>query len=935
MNIKHTILLLSIAVFTACSEYDGMENKQPVPSDTDGTEDLVPVEFSMSDQRTIDFTRATTSIVTFDVDERVKVYVKPNGSASYTGYEYTAATYGQNVDLNAPATPPYYPAGTGTKVEAYAYYPSTADPSTAGSTFTVQSDQTSDTNYKASDLMYAENRTVTKGGTDGNDHLLMKHQMAQLAITAQAQAGSGITITGVEVIAKTDVTFDPDPDAANRVTTTGSSGTITALNGAGTGYVVIPPQIINGVTIRIITGAGTDDEIATYRFTGTGTFNSGDSYAIDLTVSPDQLGLSTSINNWNGVGSVNVTPSGNLALSAISAQEYTGSAIEPSFTVKKDGVDFSSDNYTTNYVNNVNAGTAYVIVTGTGTYSNCIGMTSFVITNPNGKLTYSETAVTKTYSTTTFTNLLSNLDIRAGHEGELADGPVTYTSSDPTVAIVNAATGEVTMLKAGNTTITATATNGANYVYNTSVGDNTASYDLTVNEAAGSISFGYSTPSQTWSPTADNNTYTQNVTHTGDGQVTYSIGSTNTCGATIDNSTGEVTFTKSGSVEVIATVKDDTERYSYASKNATYTLTVNKATGYVTLSESSGSVDAGNTVSFRIQTNHGGTLSVADISGNNRSTPTISGETVNITTTTGIASSANIRVTCSATECYNEATTDYALTINRGIDVKMNPLWYVAQYNMTEGGARTFANTDNAGYYYTWSQAMSYFAAQTTSYSTYKKGEKEFGGVKYHLPIQAEWWSIAPGAEANVFTIDSDGSGTYRSAYILPIWGYNDETKGGILESSYWKQINSREIRAIRFLGTDYCSAWKYLFYGEGTTSSPYYVTIYSTLIEKVGNSSAAAASWYTSNMGNVIWGNDEAVGAVQRTFYARGLNTKGSSTEADSQFGVAVDYFGATEAASTTHAWSLCVRKEGLYTSYGTSFLKTTGGPVRLFRDN
>ena len=941
MNIKHIILLLLIVVLTACSENDGIESRQTMPSDTNTIEDLVPVEFSVSDQRTIDFTRAATSIITFTAGEAVKVFVKPDGAASYTGYDYTTVSGLQSTSLTPPATPPYYPAGTGTTVEAYAYYPSTAS-----SSFSVQSDQTSDADYKASDLMYAENRTVTKGSSNGNYHLLMQHQMAQLAITAQPQTASGLTITRVEVSAQMTVTFAPN--TANIVTTTGGAGTITALNAAGTGYIVIPPQAINGVTIKVITGSGTDDEIATYTFTGAGNFESGNSYGIDLTISPDQLGLTTSINNWNGVGSVNVTPSGNLTISAISAQKYTGSAIEPSFSVYRDGALFDPANYDTRWVNNIESGTAYVIVTGknlgTGAdYSTCIGMASFVITPAYGKLKYDVTSKTETYGATPFTNPLTNYDKRSdsGHAeynpiyvGRVADGLVTYSSSDPTVATVDAATGEVTMLKAGTTTITATATNGANYVYDP--GDNTASYVLTVNKAAGSISFGYSTPSQTWSATTANNTYTQTVTHTGDATITYSIGGTNTCEATINPSTGEVAFTKSGSVQVIATVSGDTERYTYASKTATYTLTVNKATGFVTISPTSGNILASNSISFNVLTNHGGTLSVADISGNNRSTPTISGTTVNVSTTSGATSSAIIRVTCAATDYYNEAYVDYALTINASFEIKKNPLWYVAQYNINNSAGTSFATSHDAGYFFSYEDAMEKFAGNQDSYFVYKKGNHDIGGIKYHLPVEAEWWSIAPAINnANIWNYDEsiDGTGTYKINFSSPIWGYNAETKTGFVESSYWKKISDTEIHAIRFLGSEFCSAWKYQYTGGFTADNKGVLTVSATLIETVDNSEEAAKSWYNSNFNSVSFTNNDSEGAVQRVFYGRGYRKRdeGSGSEATTMIGSGY-YTSASRSTNTTHPWRLRFVFNSMQIGDGSSAYCLS---VRLFRDN
>lgn len=681
MNIKHILLLLSIVALTACSENDDTESRlQTVPSDNYGTEELIPVQFSVSSLRNIDFTRASTSIVTFDSNEAIKVFVKPNGSASYTGYDYITASTGQNnVTLTAPATPPYYPVGPGTWVEAYAYYPSTA-----GATFTVQDDQTSDANYKNSDLMYAVNRKVTKGSGDGNNNLTMEHQMAQLAITAQAQSGSGLTICGVEVEALKSVTFNHTPSAPSRVTATGSTGTITALNAAGTGFVLIPPQVINGVIIKVKTGSGTNNETATYAFTGTsGTFQSGASYGINLTVSPDQLGLTSSINDWNGLGSVNVTPSGNLTISSISAQEYTGSEIRPGFTVYRNGALFDSENYNVQWVNNIKSGTAYVIVTGknmgTGAdYSTCIGLASFTITPANGKIEYGVTALTKTYGNEPFTNPLSNFDTRPEHAGQAADGEVTYVSSNPTVASVNEITGEVTILKAGSTTITATASNGANYVYSTADGDNTSSYVLTVNKAVGSISFADDSPRQTWSPTTANVYTGQTLTNNGDPEatITYSVpainDANNTCGATIDSNTGAVSFSKSGAVRVTATVTD-TERYIYAPNNSIeYTLYIDKATGSISFADLSPStylsITAANNIYTQTVTKTGDGSVTYGISGTNTC-----GASVN--SSTGAASytmsgMVQITATISDTEYYTypTSTVSYTLTVNSSME---------------------------------------------------------------------------------------------------------------------------------------------------------------------------------------------------------------------------------------------------------------------------
>ena len=139
----------------------------------------------------------------------------------------------------------------------------------------------------------------------------------------------------------------------------------------------------------------------------------------------------------------------------------------------------------------------------------------------------------------------------------------------------------------------APAINAAAFKFEATVGDFTYTYEksgvileastyyqspikMTISKKAGEISFATATPKEALHANAADNTYTQEVTKTGDGTVTYTI-SDNTCGATIDASTGKVTFTQAGSVTITATVADGTN-YSYATKTATYTLSVSDTT---------------------------------------------------------------------------------------------------------------------------------------------------------------------------------------------------------------------------------------------------------------------------------------------------------------------------------------------------------------------
>jgi uncharacterized protein YjdB len=130
----------------------------------------------------------------------------------------------------------------------------------------------------------------------------------------------------------------------------------------------------------------------------------------------------------------------------------------------------------------------------------------------------------------------------------------------------------VTFTKAGTVTVTATVADTEHYTY----AIKSVCYTLIVNKLAGTISFATATPKEALHTDAADNTYTQEVTNTGHGTVTYTI-SDNTCGASIDASTGKVTFTQAGSVTITATVADG-KNYTYPTKTATYTLSVSDTT---------------------------------------------------------------------------------------------------------------------------------------------------------------------------------------------------------------------------------------------------------------------------------------------------------------------------------------------------------------------
>ena len=147
---------------------------------------------------------------------------------------------------------------------------------------------------------------------------------------------------------------------------------------------------------------------------------------------------------------------------------YTGVAVTPDVTVVKDGVAYTKDtDYTVSYSDNTNAGMATVTVTPKEG--------SLLL----GSAVTKEFTIEQALATLSFTKETISATIGETVENTLTVTPagvaVSYSSSEETVATVDASTGVITLVGAGKTTITATI-NDPNYT-----GD-PASYTLMVSK---------------------------------------------------------------------------------------------------------------------------------------------------------------------------------------------------------------------------------------------------------------------------------------------------------------------------------------------------------------------------------------------------------------------------------------------------------------------
>ena len=147
--------------------------------------------------------------------------------------------------------------------------------------------------------------------------------------------------------------------------------------------------------------------------------------------------------------------------------------------------------------------------------------------------------------------------------GGPSTGAITYTSGDTAVATVDARTGVVIMVGAGETRITATRAIDVHYEATE------ASYKLIV--AAAQIIDTFAFPVETRMAFADGEPITTQVAGSGQSAGTITYTSSNPAVATVHPTTGVVTVLKAGEVMITATRAMDT---FYAAAEASYSLSV-------------------------------------------------------------------------------------------------------------------------------------------------------------------------------------------------------------------------------------------------------------------------------------------------------------------------------------------------------------------------
>lgn len=283
--------LFTAAVFftAACSNENEINGGDP---------DAIKFTASIANAST---TRAAVAVqsTAFDTGESINIECTPTGGSTTSSGVYTTSAASGNVNdltYSSGTIIKWPPTGT---VDMKAFYPSTV---TSGTTsFTVQTDQTTDANYKASDLMYA---TPITGQSQTTSAVGFTFKHALTKIVVKLTKGSNLPqddFNSCTVTLSANTTAAINSGVAGTANTAGNitMGTGVSSSTAATfslAAIIVPQTIASGqnfINIKI------GNDTGYLQLNSNVTFDPGKVYTYELTVYSSVITLqSTTITDW-------------------------------------------------------------------------------------------------------------------------------------------------------------------------------------------------------------------------------------------------------------------------------------------------------------------------------------------------------------------------------------------------------------------------------------------------------------------------------------------------------------------------------------------------------------------------------------------------------------------------------------------------------------
>ena len=290
MKIKYLMayLILPITITSCSSEVNETGEKPSTPP----TKREIKISTNVSG-----ITRATDT--GFDTNDKCGLYVVNRGIDNSSSALKATGNHVDNMRFTysgtwTPATPIYWMDNT-THADFYLYFPYQRGISDVNAmSFSVKIDQSSESAYKASELLIGSTKDVAP--TESAVVINAKHVLSQMIVNVAAgngftteslaAANIGVTINGTKVSATVDI-------ASSAVSATGDAQSIKPWNTNGTWKALVIPQSVEETNLITVNVDGKD-----YNLKKAFTFVSGKSHKFTVTVSKTSNGINVNIDGW-------------------------------------------------------------------------------------------------------------------------------------------------------------------------------------------------------------------------------------------------------------------------------------------------------------------------------------------------------------------------------------------------------------------------------------------------------------------------------------------------------------------------------------------------------------------------------------------------------------------------------------------------------------
>ena len=292
MNIKYLMayLILPITISSCSSGGNEPEEKPVTPPEV--TKKEIKISTNVSG-----ITKATDT--GFDSNDKCGLYVVNRGSDNASNALNASGNHVDNMRFTyngtwTPDTPIYWKDNT-THADFYLYYPYQSGITDVNAMpFSVKTDQSSESAYKASELLIGSTKDVAP--TESAVVINAKHVLSQMIVNVAAgngftteslaAANVGVTINGTKVAATVDI-------ATSAVSAQGDAQSIKPWNTDGSWKALVIPQSVEETNLITVNVDGKD-----YNLKKAFTFVSGKSHKFTVTVSKTSNGINVNIDGW-------------------------------------------------------------------------------------------------------------------------------------------------------------------------------------------------------------------------------------------------------------------------------------------------------------------------------------------------------------------------------------------------------------------------------------------------------------------------------------------------------------------------------------------------------------------------------------------------------------------------------------------------------------